>query len=142
IATARLTAELEKHPDHIKSVRMPQGGEFFARNAMLFLPLPQLQQTVQQLREAGPLAGMLNADPSVRGVMQALSVGIQGAEQNQFPAAALSRPMSQLSDTLEALFANKRPDFSWQQLLSGQTPSPAQLRGFVEIEPKLDFSAL
>src|SRR5438067_2085014 len=73
IATARLAAELEKHRDHIKSVRMPQGGAFFARNALLFLPLPQLQQTVQQLREAGPLAGVLGADPSLGGVMQAVS---------------------------------------------------------------------
>jgi hypothetical protein len=142
LATARLTAELEKHPDHIKSVRMPQGGAFFARNALLFLPTPQLQQTVQQLREAGPLAGMLGADPSLRGVMQALSAGIQGAEQNHFPATALTRPMTELSATLDALFAGKRADFSWQQLLSGQPASPAQLRGFVEIEPKLDFSAL
>lgn len=142
IATVLLTSELEKHPTHIKSVRMPQGGPFFARNALLYLPVPQVQQTVQQLREAGPLAGMLGADPTLRGVMQALSAGIQGAEQHHFPPAALDRPMTALSDTVEALFADQRVDFSWQQLLSGQPASPAQLRGFIEIEPKLDFSAL
>ena len=142
IATASLAAELEKHPDHITSIRMPQGGEFFERNALLFLPLPMVQQTVQQLREAGPLAGMMAADPSVRGVMQALSAGIQGAEQRHFPAAALTRPMTMLSGTLDQLFAGQQPVFSWQELLSDQPPSVTQLHGFIEIEPKLDFSAL
>ena len=142
IATAMLAAELEKRPDHIESIRMPQGGSFFQRNALLFLPLDQVRQTVQQLREAGPLAGMLSADPSLRGVTQALSAGLQGAEQHHFPAAALARPMTMLSDTLDQLFAEKRPLFSWQELLSNQPASPTQLRGFIEVEPKLDFSAL
>src|SRR5579872_3928625 len=142
IATARLAAELEKHPDHIKSIRMPQGGEFFQRNALLYLPLPQVQQTVLQLRQAGPLAGMLAADPSLRGVMQALLAGIQGAEEQHFPAAALDRPMTMLSGTLDQLVSGKQPVFSWQELLNEQAASPSQLRGFIEIEPKLDFSEL
>src|SRR4051812_8561035 len=76
IATARLSAELEKRSQHIKSVRVPQGGMFFARNALLYLPPDQVQQTVQQLRQAGPLVGMLAADPSLRGGLQALLAGV------------------------------------------------------------------
>src|SRR5436305_3641659 len=117
IATARLAAEIQKRPEHIKSVRMPRGDVFFARNALLFLPMPQMQQTVQQLRAAGPLAGMLGADPSLRGVMQALSAGIQGAQNRQFPATAPARPTEMPAATLDDLFANKRPVFSWQEML-------------------------
>lgn len=142
IATAQLAAELEKHQDTIKSIRMPQGGEFFARNALLFLSLPQVKQTVEKVRAAGPLAGMLAADPSLRGVLQGLMAGMQGAEQQHFPAGALTRPITMLSSAIDQLAAGKQAVFSWQTLLSDRSPAATQLLGFIEVEPKLDFSAL
>src|SRR5215475_13041431 len=55
IATAKLNRELEARHDLFASVRRPNGGLFFERNALLFMPADQVAQTLQQLRSTGPL---------------------------------------------------------------------------------------
>jgi hypothetical protein len=116
IAAARLAAGLEKHHDRFRSVRQLRGNEFFERSALLYPPVDQVTRTTQQFREAGPVMSMLGADPSLRGVMQALTFGARSAHEGRVPPTALTRPMSMLSNTLDDLFAGRRaisPGASW-----------------------------
>jgi hopanoid biosynthesis associated RND transporter like protein HpnN len=50
--------------------------------------------------------------------------------------------MNMLSDTLDDLFAGRFPSFSWRVLMNGKPAAPDELRGFIQIAPKLDFGAL
>ena len=142
IATARLTHELEGRDGRFRALRQLRGGEFFERSALLYLPVDQVTRTVQRFREAGPIVAMLRADPSLRGVMQALAFGARSAQEGRLPQTALTLPMAMLSNALDDLFAGRRAIFSWRELISGETPLPEELRGFIEVEPVLDFSAL
>jgi len=46
--------------------------------------------------------------------------------------------MNMLSDTLDDLFAGRLPSFSWRVLMNGKPAAPDELRGFIQIAPKLD----
>ena len=56
-AAASLSAKLAADPKLFPSVRRPDGGDFFNHNGLLFLPLPEVQQTMQQLFKAQPFLG-------------------------------------------------------------------------------------
>ncbi len=46
------------------------------------------------------------------------------------------------SDTIDQVTAGQPASFSWRMLMTGQKPSPSDLRHFIDIQPVLDFSAL
>jgi uncharacterized protein len=142
MAADRLAAELRTRHDRFSSVRRPQGSEFLQRSALLFPPVDQVTDTAGRLAAARPLIEVLAADPSLRGVMHALTIGIGAGQARRTPPEALARPMNMLSDTLDDLFAGRFPSFSWRVLMNGKPAAPDELRGFIQIEPKLDFSAL
>jgi len=142
MAADRLAAELQSRHDRFSSVRRPQGSEFLQRTALLFLPVDQVSGTADRLAAAKPLIEVLATDPSLRGVMQALRIGIAAAEVRRMPSDTLAGPMNMLSDTLDDLFAGRFPSFSWRELMNGKPAASDELRGFIQIQPKLDFSAL
>ena len=142
MAADRLAAELEMRDDRFSSVRRPQGGEFVQRSALLFLPVDQVTEVARRLAASRPLIEVLAADPSLRGVMHALTIGIGAADARRIPPGALAEPMNMLSDTLDDLFAGRFPSFSWRVLMNGKPAAPDELRGFIQIAPKLDFGAL
>ncbi len=141
-AADKLAAELRIRDGRFSSVRRPQGSEFLQRSALLFLPVDQVTDAAGRLAAAKPLIEVLAADPTLRGVMQALTSGIGAGQARRMPPDALAGPMNMLSDTLDDLFAGRFPSFSWRVLMNGKPVAPDELRGFVQIEPKLDFSAL
>ena len=55
LATTELAAELEKHTDRFKTVSQLGGGEFFARNGLMFQSVEELKKTVEPLAQAEPL---------------------------------------------------------------------------------------
>ena len=54
-ASAKLAAALAKDHEHFRAVNEPQGGAFFARNGLLFLPTDRVAQATSGMRDAGPL---------------------------------------------------------------------------------------
>jgi uncharacterized protein len=142
MAADRLAAELRTRHDRFSSVRRPQGSEFLQRSAWLFPPADQVTDAVGRLGAAKPLIQVLATDPSLRGVMHALTIGIGAGQARRMPPDALAGPMTMLSDTLDDLFAGRFPSFSWRALMDGKPPASDELRGFIQIQPKLDFGAL
>jgi hypothetical protein len=142
MAADRLAAELRTRHDRFSSVRRPQGSEFLQHSALLFLPVDQVTDTATRLAASKPLIEVLAADPSLRGVMHALMIGVGAGQTRRMPPAGLARPMNMLSDTLDDLFAGRFPSFSWRVLMNGKPAAPDELQAFIQIEPKLDFGAL
>src|SRR5260370_423303 len=142
MAADRLAAELRTNHDRFSSVRRPQGSEFLQRSALLFLPVDQASDAAGRLAASKPPVQVLRADPNLRGVMHALTIGIGAGQARRMPPDALARPMNMLSDTLDDLFAGRFPSFSWRVLMNGKPAAPDELRGLIQIEPRLDFGAL
>ena len=141
-AAAKLTAALAVRPDYIKRVVQAQGGPFFRRNGLLYLPTSKVADLTDGLARAAPLLQTLAADPSLRGALSALSLGLMGVQYGQIQLDDLARPMEMASDTIEDALDGRPASFSWQALASGRAAQTRELRRLIEIEPMLDYTAL
>jgi hopanoid biosynthesis associated RND transporter like protein HpnN len=142
VAAAELTNRLKKTPNLFHSVTDLSGSAFFARNGLLFQPTEQVAQFTKGLASAAPLIDVLASDPSLRGLTSALNLGLAGVQQGKLTLDEMHRPLTMAADAVEAVLAARPAAFSWQQLLTGESPPATQLRHFIEVDPVLDFAAL
>ena len=140
-AARDLTARLDGKPA-IKSIERPDASAFFAANGLLFLSKQEVVRTADQLLAAQPFLGTLAADPSLRGLMSALSLMARGVREKETDFEALRPQLKAFSDALEDVQAGRPRPFSWRELLTGAKPEPRDLRKIMLVQPVLDFSAL
>jgi len=141
-ASTQLAEALTHRPDRFRAVHEMQGGPFFQRNGLLYLPESEVARLTQGLVQADPLLQTLAADPSLRGALGTLDLGLMGVQYGQIQLDDLARPMAMVSDTVQDALAGRPASFSWRALSSGKAPEPQELRRFIEVEPVLDYSAL
>jgi hopanoid biosynthesis associated RND transporter like protein HpnN len=141
-AAARLTEKLAANPTLFLHVLRPDGGPFFNRNGLLFLSLPEVKDTTQQLIRAQPFLGGLAADPSLRGIMTNLSTYLLGVQTGQAKLADFDNAMARFADVFTAAAQGKVEYLSWRSLITGAAPKPEEIRHFIEVKPRLDFNAL
>jgi hopanoid biosynthesis associated RND transporter like protein HpnN len=141
-AANTLTEDLSHYTDVIRTVTRPDGGEFFARNGILFQRLNEVRRDANDLIGAQPFLGTLSADPTLRGVLRTLSQSIEGLRLGKTKLEDLRPALTEIADALETLSSGKYPAFSWRKLITGRTPEPSDLRRFINIQPILDFNDL
>ena len=141
-ATAALATRLAGNTAAIVGLRRPDGGPFFNRAGLMFAPTEEVARTTQQMIAAQPLLGTLAADPSLRGVMDALSLVLEGVRREQIKLDDLARPLAAFAAAMEAVNAGQMPSFSWRTLIMGRAADPRELRRFILVQPVLDFGAL
>ncbi len=141
-AADALVKDLSPRSDVIRTIRRPDGGEFFARNGLLFLSVDEVRRDTAELIKAQPFLGTLAADPTLRGVLRTLSQSIEGVRRGKAELEDLRPAVVAIADALERLAKGENPGFSWRRLITGRAPKPSELRRFVDIQPVLDFDAL
>ncbi len=141
-AAASLAQKIRPDTALFKSVKRPDDSEFFRRNGMLFLSKAEVQGFADQMVQAQPLIGTLAADPSLRGLFDALDLTAQGIERGEAKGDELDRPFQVFADTVEASLEGKYHPLSWETLLTGLKPTTRELRKFILAQPVLDYSAL
>ncbi len=141
-AADALVNDLSPRSDVIRTIRRPDGGEFFARNGILFLSVDEVRRDTAELIKAQPALGTLAADPTLRGVLRTLSQSIEGVRRGKAELEDLRPAVVAIADALESLAKGKDPAFSWRRLITGRAPKPSELRRFVNIQPVLDFNDL
>ena len=142
-ASAALVGRLSENTRLFKSVAQPGGGEFFRQNGLLFLPTPETEKVAGQITQAEPLIAQLATDPTLRGLIEVLQMGLTGVELEKTTLDAMVRPLATTADTVEAVMANKPVYFSWHELLAGSEGGNTNTkRKFIDIQPELDFTAL
>jgi hopanoid biosynthesis associated RND transporter like protein HpnN len=141
-AAAKLTKKLSSMGRFFWSVRRPDGGPFFNREGLLFMPIPQLTANLNQLIAAQPFLGGLAADPSLRGVLTSLSTALMGVEHGQARLESLAGPMKTFAETFDTVLAGHPKFLSWRALVTGSKPSPLELRRFIAVQPRLDYGSL
>ncbi|HEY1543938.1 MAG TPA: MMPL family transporter [Xanthobacteraceae bacterium] len=141
-AAQALAQDLGKRTDLFRSVSVQGGDEFFRKNAFLYVPPETLAGMTQQLTHAGPLIGALASDPSLRGLVQALSFALMGVQQQEISLDAMAHTLDQAAAPIEKVAANQPAKFSWKALLAGGTVEPSQLRRFIAVMPYLKAGEL
>jgi uncharacterized protein len=141
-AVKSLNAALANKPDQIKAVYDPVGGAFFETNGLLFLSTDEVRKTTEQLIRAQAFLGTLAADPSLRGLAQALGYIPQGVEDGAISFKDFAKPLSQLATAIDNSLEGRPANFSWNALMTGEAPDPRELRRLIRVSPVLDFDAL
>jgi hopanoid biosynthesis associated RND transporter like protein HpnN len=118
------------------------GGDFFARHRLLFMPTEELAQNLTPLTRAGPLLGALSSDPSLRGLVQAMTFGLMGVRSGEITLDGMARPLTMAATTVEDALAGRRAVFSWYELVNGRAANDSELRQVLTIRPVLDYNAL
>lgn len=141
-ATAALSQALSQRKDHFREVIQPGGGEFFARQGLLFQSPEELKGSIAQLQRGEPLIHDLNIDQSLRGLVSGLEDGLLGLQSADVKLDDFVRVFDMASETLEAVIAGRPASFSWRVLTEGHAAAPSELRGFIEARPILDYGAI
>jgi len=124
------------------AVEQLDSGDFFERNGLLYQGPDDVGKSAEGLARTQPFIAALAGDPSVRGVMTALSSAVQSVQADQIKLEQLAWPLSLTDQTLGDVLSGKPAKFSWQELLQGKPLPAKQLRHFIGVEPTLDFAAL
>ena len=120
----------------------PDGGEFFARNGILFKSVDEVRSDMAQLIKAEPFLGTLAADPTLHGVLGAISQSIEGVRLGKTTLEGMRPAVTAIADALDSVAQGKHPAFSWRRLITGHAPEPSELRRFVNIQPILNYGDL
>src|SRR6185369_3550183 len=139
-ASAALVGRLSENSKLFKSVVQPGGGEFFRKNGLLFLPTAETEKVAGQIAQAEPLIAQLATDPSLRGLVEVLQMGLTGVELEKITLDNMVRPLTVTAETVEAVEAGRPANFSWHEHLNPAKPDDPvnSKRKFIDIQPKLD----
>lgn len=133
-ALQRLMKNLAAQPEFIKVYSMGS-GEFFERNALLYLDTTQLNDLSTALETAQPFLGRLTEDPSLAGLFGLLQQAMtQPGAELPFALSTITDPISK---TVIAADAGQTLPLSWQTLVT-----PVDLSGgkrFLIIKPKAEI---
>jgi hopanoid biosynthesis associated RND transporter like protein HpnN len=141
-AANKLEQALRANPELFPAVRQSQSGSFFERNGLLYLSADEVKRVADGLTRSDGLLETLAADPSLRGTLDTLSLGLTGVERKELKLDDMTRPLTMSADVAEAILAGSPAAFSWQMLANGKAADPSDLRRFIEVQPRLDFTAL
>ena len=114
-------------PSHFRAVRRPDGGDFFAREGLLFGSGRGCATRPATLIQAQPLLGPLAADPSLRGVAGGDRDDARGRRRaaRRRSADVAPRRCARWRDAIDARLAGKPAAFSWQRLFARRRPAAA-----------------
>ena len=141
-ATVELTQALAKEKAQFPDVSNAGATEFFAQHGLLFLPKEALEKSLGGLIQGEALIEDLASDRSLRGLIAGLEDVLLGLQDHRVKLDDLGGPLNQAADTLDNVLAGRQASFSWRVLMQGKPAAPNDLRGFIEVHPALDFSAL
>lgn len=124
-ATAVLAQRLSSQIELFRAVSRPDGGAFFDRAGPLFESIADLSQTTQRLIAAQPLLGSLAQDPTVRGLMDALALLVEGVQADPTRFDELAQPLGAFADAFDGFVGGAAPAFSWRTLMTDMLPGRA-----------------
>jgi hopanoid biosynthesis associated RND transporter like protein HpnN len=138
-AAAELARRLALRPDLYRYVRQPDANPYFRRYGLLLLPTGQVQDFADHIISAQPFLGTLAADPSVRGVLDAIDLLAQGGLRGEVEPSRIDQPLGAVAESTEAALAGRRQNLSWQNLLTGRKAQTGELRHFVLARAVLSY---
>jgi len=140
-ATARLAARLGTEARWFHSVERPDSGPFWEHNRLLFASTEEVKKLIAQLVKVQPFLGSMATDPSLRGLVNTLSLTMKGVTRDKPAPQELRTPIRTLADALQDLAVKPR-FFSWRTLITGDEPDERELRHVILVDPVLDFTQL
>lgn len=136
-AADALAAALAERADIARAVTRPGGGEFFAREGLLYLSVDELWALEEKLTSAAPLLGTLAGDASLRGLFDTLSLGLDEAQDAE-AQANLARLFDRVTAALARHAKGDTAPNRWRDELFSTDDANGPTRAFVLLDPALE----
>lgn len=141
-AVNRLRDRLAGRDDLFHSVRRPPEDVFFRSHGLLYLSSDELTELSDRLIQAQPMLGSLARDPSLRGMLAAISMALEGVAHGQATINDLAPMLSQMDGpAAEAAQGRDPAALSWQSLM-GDAAAHDRPRRFLITQPRLSYGDL
>jgi hypothetical protein len=141
-AVNRLSERLAPRTDLFKSIRRPPEEVFFRKHGLLFLSPDALTDLSDRLIQAQPMLGALSRDPSLRGMLGAIDMALEGVAHGQTSLDDLAPMLTKLEEPVTAIAnGGTAAALSWQSLF-GEAAEHDQPRRFLLTQPILRYDDL
>jgi len=139
-AVKQLGVALRNNHQEIKSVYIPDEGEFFTKNGLLYLDLPKLEDLSTELANAQPFIGRLSEDFSLNGLFSIIGDAL--THQDKDFELDLDPLLAKLSEAIRTTNEGKPYRLSWQQLMMKGQEGLGITKRFMIVTPVLHFEKL
>src|SRR5262245_356662 len=141
-AADALAARLAARRDLFTNVRVVGGGEYFRRNALLYLDLSELEDLTDRIAAAQPFLAEVVRDPSAAGVSDLLRRAVLASHEGNEIGLDLPAALDRVSAAaLAAAEGRSAPDPWGDALVGGSLAEDARHR-VISIEANSDFDQL
>jgi uncharacterized protein len=133
----RVAGRLALEPNHFRNIFLAEGDPFFEENGLLFLSVDELEDRVNRFAEAEPALATIAADPSLRGVIELLTLGLNAVGDKKELPSSFATFSTDFLDTAEAI---SRGDTS-QHLEPVIDSYDLKTRYILTLQPTLDYAS-
>jgi len=138
----RLRAALAKVGGPIRSVERPSEELYFRRHGLLFLSPADLTTLSDRLVAAQPLLGTVAHDPSLRGLLSAVGMIVDGISHGQAGAADIEPLVARIDHVAAALAEGRSAEAAdWQGMIAAG-PMRDTPRRFLLAQARVDHGEL
>lgn len=138
-AADALASRLAERTDLFESAVVVGGGDFFRRNALLFLEPQELERLADRLSAVQPFLAEIARDQSVVGISRLLRQAVSERRSGADLAMDLPAALDRLSVAVEAAAAGRSAPDPWGDALIGGSLSEAAKHRVVMLGPKVDY---
>jgi hopanoid biosynthesis associated RND transporter like protein HpnN len=141
-AAEALAKRLRENRRDFHMVYLPGGGEFFERNAFLYLDTAELEDLADRLAEAQPYLAELSQDGSLGGLASILARGARAVRDGDVKGEQLAAMYERSADAFAALRQGRPYQLSWAEVLASRDFGGDPHRRVLLVEPALDVNDL
>jgi len=140
-AAEALAHKLRANREDFHQVFLPGGGEFFERNAFLYLDTEDLEELADRLAEAQPYLAEVSRDGSLQGIASLLARGARAVREGDVDGSQLTAMYERAAEALQARREGRPYYVSWAEVvasreLGGGDPH----RRVLLVQPALDVN--
>ena len=141
-AADALAARLSTRSDLFERVQLAGGGEFFQRNALLYLDVPELEALADRLAAVQPFLAEIARDASVVGISDLLGKAVQAQREGNDVGMDLAGALDRVSTAVEAAQAGRAAPDPWGDALIGGSLSEEARHRVIALRPNSKFNEL
>jgi hopanoid biosynthesis associated RND transporter like protein HpnN len=140
-AVKRIGSELRADTANFNSVYIPDEGEFFAQNGLLYLSQKELEDLANQLANAQPFIGRIAEDNTLRGFLGIVGDALTEAKKGGLELD-LDPLLGKIREAVTAAAEGRPYQVSWRQLMMPSATGLGVTKRFIIIKPNLHFEEL
>ena len=138
----QLGAALGARTDLFAEIDVPGGGPFFAKNALLYLSVDQLQDLTDRLSHVQPFLGSFARDQSLVGISDLLRQVLEAEREGRTTGVDLGPVLDRVRVVIEAVARGQRAPDPWGAAIMGAAlPAEARQR-LVAVRPVRDLGEI